>query len=169
MSITAPIRRSAATNPIRYGFKHTSVKRTDEPWSADAAAAHTAADDGSPGISCVPVGATPSWPPATDRASACTDTSMPKPRSIRSVWSRVGSGSWTVVTPRACKPASRIALLIWALGTSGVHGIAARSAPSISIGARPSCDTMRAPIAVRGSITRRMGRRDSDASPVIVV
>src|SRR5690242_4111083 len=39
--------------------------------------------------------------------------------------------------------------------------------PLIHNGACPSSDEMLAPICVSGSMTRRMGRRDSDASPII--
>ena len=45
--------------------------------------------------------------------SICT----PKPRSMRSVWSRVGAGSVTVVMPSAYRPASRIADFTCALAT----------------------------------------------------
>ena len=42
------------------------------------------------------------------------------------------------------------------------------AAPWIVSGGRPSSDSMRAPIRPRGSITRRIGRRESESSPVRV-
>ena len=44
-------------------------------------------------------------------------TVAPKWRSIRSVWSRVGCGSITVVAPGVLSPASSTADLTWAEGT----------------------------------------------------
>ena len=49
--------------------------------------------------------------------SASTQTSAPKWASILSVWSREASLSMTVVRPRALRPASRTADLIWAEAT----------------------------------------------------
>ena len=55
-------------------------------------------------------------------------TSAPKWRSMRSVWSRVGCASITVVAPAACSPASSTADLIWAEGTGVAYSIGSRSA-----------------------------------------
>ena len=41
------------------------------------------------------------WPPARRISPSRLPTSQPKPRSMRSLWSRVGAGSWTTVSPRA--------------------------------------------------------------------
>ena len=60
------------------------------------------------------------------------------------------------------------ALLTWALGTVGMKSIGWRSPPWIVSGGRPSSDSKRAPIRVSGSITRCIGRFDSDRSPLIV-
>ena len=48
-------------------------------------------------------------------------TVAPKPASMRSVWSRVGSGSITTVSPGACSPASSTADFTCAEGTGGVY------------------------------------------------
>jgi hypothetical protein len=45
--------------------------------------------------------------------------------------------------------------------------MACNCVPWTTSGAWPSVASMRAPIRTSGSITRRMGRRDSDASPII--
>ncbi len=54
------------------------------------------------------------------------------------------------------------ALLTWALGTGEAQDTPVRSPPSMTRGARPSSDAMRAPIAESGSMTRRIGRLRSD-------
>ena len=66
-------------------------------------------------------------------------------------------------------PAKRIALLTWALGVAAEYVIGVNVVPWIVSGGRPSFDSMRQPIVPSGSITRRMGRRDSDSSPITVV
>ena len=58
-----------------------------------------------------------------------------------------------------------------ALGTSGAKSIAVeggRARESMS-GGRPSSDSMRAPMRSSGTMMRRIGRRCSESSPVIVV
>ncbi len=71
--------------------------------------------------------------------------------------------------PVPWRPASRTALLTCALGTSGSKSMGVGAAePSIVRGGRPSFEAMRAPIRSSGTITRFMGRRDSDSSPIIV-
>ena len=56
-------------------------------------------------------------PPRTVAARPSRSTATPKAGSRRSVWSRLGLGSRTVVTPSACRPASRTAVFTWALAT----------------------------------------------------
>ena len=53
----------------------------------------------------------------------------PSAARARSVWSRVGAGSATVVSPSAATPASRTALLTCALGTFGTYAMACRAPP----------------------------------------
>ena len=52
-----------------------------------------------------------------NRPAGVIVTSAPKWRSMRSVWSRVASGSMIVVSPGALRPASRTADFTWADGT----------------------------------------------------
>ena len=94
---------------------------------------------------------------------------MPNAGSARSVWSRVGTGSITAVVPAACSPASRTALLTWALATGGAYVAARNAAPRTTSGGRPPAVRMRAPIRSSGSTMRCIGRRRSEASPVMVV
>ncbi|MNV66474.1 hypothetical protein D3C71_1592300 [compost metagenome] len=92
---------------------------TSEPGVTRAAARGKAAEDGSPGTATkVPLRR---WPPARrmrqPSPSSVTSTTAPKARSIRSVWSRLFSGSTTTVSLVAFSPASRMADLIWAEAT----------------------------------------------------
>ena len=54
-------------------------------------------------------------PPARDMTPLARFTWYPKPRSMRSVWSRVGAGSVTEVVPLAYSPASNTQDFTWAL------------------------------------------------------
>src|SRR5216683_1267969 len=92
-------------------------------------------------------------------------TSVPIARSRRSVWSRVATGSTTVVGPLAASPASRSALFTWALGTESTWRRPCSRAPVTVKGAWPSCDWILAPMVRSGSTTRAIGRRRSDVSP----
>jgi hypothetical protein len=74
-----------------------------------------AAEEKSPGTSISP---------SSSRSAGCTVTlfsrrviETPAASSISSVWSRVGAGSTTVVSPFAYRPANRIADFTWALAT----------------------------------------------------
>jgi hypothetical protein len=53
----------------------------------------------------------------TDTVSPSRDTATPAPASIRSVWSRLGAGSTTLVVPAAARPASSTQDFTWALAT----------------------------------------------------
>jgi len=142
---------------------------TRDPGMAAAAAAQTAAEEGSPGTRRRDAAAVTRCPPGTRTRSPSTSHVKPNNGNARSVWSRVAAVSTTVVVPEANRPASMTALLTWALGTAGVQVMpVSASRPSITRGARPSCEVMTAPIAVSGSITRRIGRRWMDSSPVRV-
>jgi hypothetical protein len=103
--------------------------------------------------------------PAGDFSTA---SATPKCRSMSSVWSRVGSGSTTVVMPGELRPASSTADLICAEATGSVYstGIGSR-APITASGRRPpSRATMRAPNISSGFATRAIGRPRRLASPV---
>ncbi len=78
-------------------------------------------------------------------------------------------GTRTTVRPLACRPASSTALFTCALGVASAQSMPASDAPAMVRGGRPSMESMRAPMRARGSITWRIGRRQSDASPVMVV
>ena len=73
--------------------------------------------DGSPGTAITRPVSFP-WPEMrmwrTPPLSVSTSRSAPKPFSIFSVWSRVITGSMTVVTPGVFKPASSTADFTWA-------------------------------------------------------
>ena len=97
-------------------------------------------------------------------------TLAPKPRSIRSVWSRVGSFSITTVSPGAFSPASSTADFTCAEGTGVVYctGIGF-AAPVSVIGSRPPRrPRASAPKSARGSVIRPIGRPRRLASPVKV-
>ena len=104
-------------------------------------------------------------PPST----GATRTSAPKWRSMRSVWSRVASGSITVVSPAVLRPASRMQLFTCAEATGSVYSIGTiSSVPTTASGMRPpSRASKRAPMRLSGSITRCIGRLRSEASPVM--
>ena len=104
---------------MRSGFSITPSTVTSAPGTTSPAASGKAAEDGSPGTATV-VPAN-DWPPfrltRQPEPTGWTPTSTPKAVSMRSVWSRLGSASVTVVTPPALSPASRMADLIWAEAT----------------------------------------------------
>jgi hypothetical protein len=91
--------------------------------------------------------------------------------SIRSLWSRVGTGSITVVIPGVLRPASRIADLTCAEATGRRYSIRTAGArPRTIKGRRPPGEAeMSAPICDNGSMTRPIGRPDRLASPTKVV
>ena len=101
---------------------------------------------------------------------SCTVTSAPNQRSMFSVWSRVGCGSTTVDTPGALRPANSTADLTWAEATGRAYSMGSGSAaPLTVIGNRPPSRPVNlAPMRSSGAVTRPMGRRQSDASPVKV-
>ena len=93
-------------------------------------------------------------------SAGATRTSAPKWRSMRSVWSRVASGSITVVSPAVLRPASRMALFTCAEATGRRYSIGTiSSVPTMASGMRPpSRASKRAPMRDSGSITRCIGR-----------
>ena len=121
--MSAPISLSAENSPARSGFTITSFASTSEPSTSSAATSGKAAEDGSAGTSTwvgvnshSPVTRT-AWMPCGPSSTA---TSQPKARSMFSVWSRVRTGSSTVVCPGADSPASSTADFTWAEATGSV-------------------------------------------------
>ena len=83
------------------------------------------------------------------------------------MWSRVGSGSATVVSPSPAKrPASRIADFTCALATGSSYVSGRTGPPSIVSGAVPSVVSIRTPIRLSGSAMRSIGRERRESSPV---
>ena len=154
--------------PVRVGLTPTRSMVTAAPGVIAAATRKKAAEEISPGTStrqargrCPPRSLTEANPPALSRPSA-----IPKPRSMRSVWSRQGPGSRTVVSPSAYSPASSRQDLTWALATGMAWSIPrSRPGPMRSGGVPPFVVAMAAPMAASGSAMRRIGRAESDASP----
>ena len=93
-------------------------------------------------------------PPVTLAESPSRSTVTPKPLSIRSVWSRLGIGSRTVVRPSACRPANRIAVFTCALATGKSCAKPRSEPPVIVIGALPPVVSTLAPMARSGAATR---------------
>jgi hypothetical protein len=167
-STRAPARRSMSSTAVRVGLSPTSRMVTSEPGSAAAATRKNAADDRSPGTRRRQ--AVSRWPPSTLTAWPRQVTAAPKAPSARSVWSRVAARSTTVDVPAAIKPAKSTADLTWALGTSGSTVIPVRRPPrTVSGGRSPGAASMVAPMRMSGAMTRRIGRRDNEASPTSVV
>ena len=93
-------------------------------------------------------------------------TRAPAARSIRSVWSRVASGSTTVVSPSASSPASSTHDFTCAEATGSSYVMPVSGLPpSMVIGAQPSVEVITAPIRPSGSAMRSTGRRRIDSSP----
>ena len=111
--------------------------------------------------------------PGSRRSAGVTTTASPSRRSeapaalsMRSVWSRLGRGSITRVSPSARRPANSRQDLTWALATGSSYSMPLRGAPSIVRGgSRSSRAESEAPIARRGSATRSTGRRRIESSP----
>ena len=103
----------------------------------------------------------------TETLAARRSTRTPAAASMRSVWSRVGVGSTTVVGPlSANRPASSTHDLTCAeaTGSSYVIGCSGRP-PSTSSGGLPSLSSQITPMRRSGVTTRSTGRRRIDSSP----
>ena len=100
---------------MRRGLRLTPWTWSSEPGTSVAATTNGAADEKSPGISTSPSESRSAGRTVT--LVGRTVTAAPAAASIRSVWSRVGAGSTTVVSPSAKRPASRIADFTCALAT----------------------------------------------------
>ena len=90
---------------------------------------------------------------------------------MRSVWSRVATGSITVVVPATLRPAKRSADFTCAEATGRRYSIGiGMSGPLRLAGSRsPERATICTPMRRSGSKMRPIGRRTSEASPVKVV
>ena len=137
---------------------------TREPGTSMAAATMKAADEGSPGTTTS----------SSSISSTCVTVRRPfsdwngtwARRMRRSVWSRLGPGSTTVVEPSASIPAISTHDLTWALATGSRYSTPTSSAPvTVNGGKRSSRASRPAPIAASGSATRSTGRRRIDSSP----
>ena len=121
-AISAPISLRVVNRPPRNGLTPTPRSVSDEPGTASAATTKNAADEGSPGTLTTRPSSS-GWPTmviSRPPSSALAERiSAPKWRSRRSLWSRVGAASITVVSPGVLRPASSTADLTWADGTGG--------------------------------------------------
>ena len=116
-----PIRMSTCRKPIRSGPRWSCSTVTRLPATTAPATTQNAAWEGSPGTSQARGRRTPGRSRTTRPApTGSTVTSAPASASISSVWARVATGSRTTVSPSASRPASRTALLTWALAIGGV-------------------------------------------------
>ena len=167
METCPPIARSTSTNPMRPGFNETPSMRTSESGRINAATTRKAALDTSPGTAMWTASRRARPRTLTDRPERSTGT--PKAGSRRSVWSRLGAGSLTVVTPSASSPASSTAVFTCALATGRSQVMGRRVPPSRVRGGLPSMPWAPAPMARSGAATRSTGRRQRDASPVRVL
>ena len=161
------IRSITRRNPSRVGLVPTGPISILEPFTSRAAATRKAAEDRSPG--------TRTWVPRSDAGPviairpACTMGRTPNAGSSRSVWSRDGAGSKSPVSPSACRPARRIADLTCALAIFKRCSCATSNRGRTTSGQCPFRLSILAPIRSSGSITRPIGRRDSDSSPTSVI
>ena len=100
------------------GFKPTPAIVRLESGTSRAATRKNAAEDRSPGMRTSPPRSFAG--PCTEMTRFFTETSAPNWRNASSVWSRVRTGSRTVVVPSANRPANRTHVLTWALATGSV-------------------------------------------------
>ena len=164
----APICTRKSSTAARVGFSPTPPINNSAPGSTRAAPRKNIAEEISPGTDvCRPVRR---GRPIRRTALPLLAMEAPNSASAISVWSRVRTGSTSAVSPAANIPASRMADFTWALGLGSVYSIGFKTAPEISSGANClSRAAIFAPICSSGTITRRIGRRRSDSSPVSVL
>ena len=164
------MRCSTASRPVRPGFRLTPVTRTPGSPRSTPATIAKAADEKSPGTR-TSGSASPCTGPATPTMPSRSITSTPAARSMRSVWSRDGTGSRTQVSPLAFRPASSTQLFTWALAMGSSCTIPCKGRPgrTASGGVPPSAGTTAAPMATSGSAMRAMGllRRESSPSSTV--
>ena len=152
--------------PVRVGLIPIRSSTTSDPGTIEPATRKKAAEEMSAGTSTS----------SSFRFGLGQIVTAPSPRSIfapaassmTSVWSRVASGSITVVGPSARRPAISRQDLTWALATGSSYSMPWSARPSIRIGGkRPSVTSISAPIRRRGSAIRSTGRVRIEASPFI--
>ena len=115
------MRSRMRTKPTRVQFALMSVITIREPFTNTAAAMWKAADEGSPGTWIEPSSSSSCW--VSEMRSPSRVMWQPARASRRSVWSREGSGSTTVVVPEASRPAISTHDLIWAEATGSAYSI----------------------------------------------
>ena len=118
---TPPMRSTIRTKPVRVQFALMSVITIREPLTRTAAAMWKAAEDGSPGTWIAPSSSSSCW--VSSIRSPSRVIRQPERASRRSVWSRLGSGSITVVVPEASRPAISTHDLTCAEATGSVYSI----------------------------------------------
>ena len=97
---STPIRRITATRPVRPGLRFTPSRRTPGSPRRAPATRWAAAEEKSPGTS-MSGSARRSTGPVTPTAPPSRSSATPAASSMRSVWSREGTGSCTHVVPSA--------------------------------------------------------------------
>ena len=154
---------------MRVGLTPARATVTRASGTIAPATSRKAADEMSPGT-CTVVPRSPPGVRVTVRPRV--PTPAPNRRSMRSEWSREGAGSVTDTGPSAPRPASRIADFTCAEATGDAYASAASGRrPRTASGSFVpfARATKVAPIRASGSITRPIGRRRSDSSPVSTV
>ena len=135
-STTAPIRRAIRRNAERVQFRETPLSTIREPGTQQAAATMNAADEGSPGTATSSSSSSSTW--HTRSRSPSWSNGTRERRRMRSVWSRLGAGSRTVVLPSASIPAISRHDLTWALATGSSWWAPVSSTPrTVSGGVGP--------------------------------
>ena len=158
------MRRRMRKKPVRVQLAPMPSMTIRERGTSTAAAAWKAADDGSPGT-CRAPSSSSSWA-ATVMRSPSRAIRTPAAASIRSVWSRLGLGSTTVVGPEASRPASSTHDLTCAEATGSSYSIPFSGLPvTVNGGKRPSRASIAAPMRFSGAATRSTGRRRIESSP----
>lgn len=110
ISTSAPILFRTSKNPILEGLIETRSNTRSDPGTSAAAVANTAPEEESPGTTISNGLKGPGVNPTVrPRAESETTIAAPIAAKSRSVWSRVGIGSTTVVGELARSPARRTA------------------------------------------------------------
>ena len=109
------MRSAMRKKPVRVQLRPTSLTTTREPGTRIAAATMNAADEGSAGTLIPSSSSSSTWDTVARSPSRSNGTRAR--RSSRSVWSRLGAPSTTVVEPSANMPAISTHDFTCALGT----------------------------------------------------
>ena len=163
-STPAPIRSRIVSRPVRVGLRPTPVRVTSLPGTSSAPTRKKAAEEKSAGTAIRP----PCRRSVAAIATVCPArlSSAPAAFSIRSLWSRLGIGSTTRVSPSATRPAKSRQDLTWALAIGSSYSIPVSGAPAIASGGRRSSRQERsAPIDRSGPTMRSTGRSRIESSP----